>query len=264
MIRDLRDAYAGSWRYMLACPLLFAVPVAVEGVQHGIEYMLGMFEGLDAAQAVETHPARMAWAYLKATVLALSAYWVIRYLALGAAQAGRLEPKAVRLFAPVMLWHLAWGALLMFGGGLLTAAGIDGRAALWVGLGVFFGNFMLEAALSAWKVGAALGNERLTFTRSLKLIGPRLLPAVGFMLAAILPLMIAHYALGIGAVFAPAGLVIPMLVLDSILVGYLGTLVVAATFMVARRATARAGEELVPAGGGAAAGPASALVAASA
>jgi hypothetical protein len=72
---------------MLACPILFAVPVAAEGIQHGIEYMLGMYEGMDAAQAVEAHPARMMWGYLKASVLALAAYWVIRYLGLGAAQA---------------------------------------------------------------------------------------------------------------------------------------------------------------------------------
>jgi hypothetical protein len=246
MIRDLKDAYSGSWRFMLACPILFAVPVAVEGIQHGIEYMLGMYQGMDAAQAVEAHPARMMWGYLKASVLALSAYWVIRYLGLGAAQTGRLDPKAVRLFAPVLLWHLAWGALLLWGGGLLTLAGIEGRTAIWIGLSVFLGNFVLETGLSAWKVGASLGNEKLTFGRSLKLVGPHLLWGVGFMLAAILPVMIAHYALGIGAIGAASGLVIPMLVLDSVLVGYLGVLIVASSFMVARRATMRAGETLVP------------------
>lgn len=245
MIRDLKDAYAGSWRFMLACPLLFALPVAVEGIQHGIEYMLGMYQGIEAAQAVETHPARLLWGYLKASVLALSAYWVVRYLAMGRDEAGRLDPKAVRLFAPVLAWHLLWGALLLWGGGLLTLAGIEGRTALWIGVSVFFGNFVLETALAAWRTGAPLGNERLTFTRSLKLVGPRLVQSVGFMLAAILPVMIIHYALGLGAIFAPAPLVIPMLVLDSVLVGYLGALIVAGSFMVARRAVEQAGEKLV-------------------
>ena len=262
MIRDLKDAYAGSWRFMLACPILFALPVAVEGIQHGIEYMLGMYQGMDAAQAVEAHPARMMWGYLKASVLALAAYWVIRYLGLGAAQAGRLDPKAVRLFAPVLLWHLVWGALLLWGGGLLTLAGIEGRTALWIGLSVFLGNFVLETALSAWKVGAAIGNERLTFTRSLKLVGPQLFWGVSFMLAAILPVMIAHYALGIGAIGAPSTWVVPMLVLDSVLVGYLGALIGAATFVVARRATARAGEDLVAGNGAPETAPATALPAA--
>jgi hypothetical protein len=204
----------------------------------------------------------MMWGYLKASVLALAAYWVIRYLGLGAAQAGRLAPKAVRLFAPVLLWHLVWGALLLWGGGLLTLAGIEGRTALSIGLSVFIGNFVLETALSAWKAGAALGNERLTFTRSLKLVGPRLLWGVGFMLAAILPVMVAHYALGLGAIGAPAAWVVPMLVLDSVLVGYLGALIVAATFMVARRATTRAGEDLVPSNGAPETGPVAALPAA--
>jgi hypothetical protein len=247
MLRDLKDAYSGSWRFMLACPLLFALPVAVEGIQHGIEYMLGMYQGIEAAQAVEAHPARMVWGYLKASVLAICAYWVVRYLAMGSAEAGRLDPKAVRLFAPVLIWHLLWGALLLWGGGLLTLAGIEGRTALWIGVSVFFGNFVLETALAAWRTGAALGNERLTFTRSLKLVGPRLLQSVTFMLAAILPVMVAHYALGLGAIFAPAPLVIPMLVLDSVLVGYLGALIVAASFMVARRAVEGVGEPLVPA-----------------
>jgi hypothetical protein len=250
MIRDLKDAYAGSWRFMLACPILFAVPVAVEGIQHGIEYMLGMYGGIEAAQAVEAHPARMLWGYFKASILALSAYWVIRYLALGASEAGRWDPKAVRLFAPVLLWHLVWGALLLWGGGLLTLAGIEGRTAIWIGLGVYLGNFVLETGLSAWKAGAVLGNEKLTFTRSLKLVAPHLAWGVGFMLLAILPVMAAHYVLGIGAIFAESALVIPMLVLDSVLVGYLGALIIAASFMVARRATTRAGVDLL--GGGSA------------
>lgn len=45
MIRDIKDVYAGSWRFMIACPILFAVPVVVEGIQHWIEFSLGMLPG---------------------------------------------------------------------------------------------------------------------------------------------------------------------------------------------------------------------------
>jgi hypothetical protein len=55
------------------------------------------------------------------------------------------------------------------------------------------------------------------------------------MLAAILPVMAAHYALGLGAIGAPAAWVVPMLVLDSVLVGYLGALIVAFDLHVSRR-----------------------------
>jgi hypothetical protein len=245
MIRDLKDAYAGSWRFMLACPILFALPVAVEGLQHAAEYGLGMYAGMAEAQAVETHPLRMGLGYLKASVLALSAYWIIRYLALGASQAARLDPKAIRLFAPVMLWHLAWGALLLWGGGLLTAAGIEGSAAFRIGLSVFLGNFVLETALSAWKSGAALGNERMTFAHSLRIVGRHLPWSLAFFLAAVMPVMVVHYAFAFFAI-GGGGLVIPLLVVDSLLVGYLGTLIVAASFIVARRTAARAGETLAP------------------
>lgn len=188
----------------------------------------------------------MIWGYFKTFTLAIAAYWVIRFFVLGADAARRIDPWAVRLFVPVMLWSLAWGALLLWGGGLLTAAGITGSAALWIGLAVFFGNFLLEISLSLWKVGAALGNARLTFTRSLRLVGPQLPWSLAFSLLAILPVMVAHYALGLGAIGRPPALAMSLLVLDSLLVGYLAVVIVGTMFVIARRTAAKAGISLVP------------------
>ena len=250
MIGDLRQAYSGAWRFMLACPILFAIPVLVEAVQHVIEYQLGMYDGIARAQVVEGHPARMIWGTVKVATLVLAAYWVTRFLGRGRDAAGRIEPVALRLFAPVMLWALAWGGTLIWGGKLLAAIGIGDTPGLWIGVGLFLCSFLLEILLACWKVGAALGNPRLGFARSIALVGPRLGWSLGFTLLAILPPMVLHYILGVGAIGNPLAQVVPMLIADSLLVGCLGTLMATVSFVIAERAAGRVGICLVAAEAG--------------
>ena len=101
-------------------------------------------------------------------------------------------------------------------------------------------SFLLETLLACWRVGAALGNARLGFVRSIALVGPRLGWSLGFSLLAILPVMVVHYILGVGAIGNPVGQVVPMLIADSLLVGYLATLMVTVGFVIAERAAGRA------------------------
>ena len=65
-------------------------------------------------------------------------------------------------------------------------------------------------------------------------------------LLVVLPLMVVHYALGLGAIGRPAALVWPMLALDALEVSFLGAAMIACQFVIARRAAARAGVPLLP------------------
>ena len=247
MIRDFLGAYSGAWRYALACPLLFAVPVAVEFVQHVIEMRIGMYDGFAAAQAVEMHPARMGWGLIKTLSLVAALYWTARFLILpgGAARAGRLEPAAVRLFALVMLWSLVWTVALLWGGRWMSAAGL-GDQAVAAGIAATLCLFVFDALLAPWKVGAALGNAELGFVRSIQLVGRQIWWAMAFIVLAVLPPMILHYAFFFLAIGAPESAAWAILAVDSLLVGYLGAVIAAVNVAIARRAAARAGLEIAP------------------
>jgi hypothetical protein len=237
MIKAYGGVYAGAWRYMLACPLLFAVPVLVEFVQHVIEMRIGMYDGIAAAQAVEMNGARLGWGVIKALSITLATFWVARFLLLpgGAAAARRADPVAVRLYFRVMLWSLGWTVLMLWGGVWMQAAGL-GAYTMAAGVSVFVINLVLSILLCPWMVGAALGDEELGFVRSIGLVGWGAWWGIVFGLAAVLPPMVVHYALSILAIFSPPGAAWAILAVDALVVGCLAAVIAATNVAIARRA----------------------------
>lgn len=247
MIKAFGGVYSGAWRYALACPLLFAVPAAVEFVQHVIEMRIGMYDSIAAAQAVEANGARLGWGVVKTLSLGLAGYWVARFLLLrGAADAGRLDPVAVRLFAWVLLFDLALTVLTLWGGDAMRLVGL-GAHTMTAGIAFTLLGFILSILLAPWKVGAALGNPDLGFVRSIGLVGWGIWWGIIFSLLTILPPMILHYAFAFLAIGASAGAAWVILAVDALLVGYLGAILAATDVAIARRAVEQAGAKLVPA-----------------
>ncbi len=68
--------------------------------------------------------------------------------------------------------------------------------------------------------------------------------ALLYLLSGMLPLMIAHYALGIGAIGRPAWLVWIMMVADAALVGWLTLTLTGAGYFAAARAAESKGVRL--------------------
>lgn len=103
MIPAIAEAYRAAWRFMLAFPLLFAVPVLIEFIQHVIEIRGGMYVDLDGARAAADDPLRLGWGLVKTLALTLTLFWMARYMAgLARTRVGAFEPGAVRLFLPVL------------------------------------------------------------------------------------------------------------------------------------------------------------------
>lgn len=230
-------AHRDSWRFLLACPLLAAVPVVVEMVQHLAEVRLGMYDSLVAAKAADGHPVRMAFGFAKVLSLTLASYWVMRWLAWrDPALAERWDRRAVGLFVGVLAYHMILSAIQLFA---LPRTG----AAL---LGGFLLSAVLGPLLAAWGVAAPLGNPAVGPIASIRLMAPRLLWSAAYMLAALLPLMVVHYALGAAAIMGPRPLLWPALIADSLLVGWLAALMIASGWFAATRAARLAGIELAP------------------
>jgi hypothetical protein len=100
---------------------------------------------------------------------------------------------------------------------------------------------VLATFLLAWRVGAALGEPRLTISASFRIMRGNFWWSLGFTLAAALPLMLVHYALAIGAIGRGPVALWTVLAVDSLVVGLLGLTMGAASYRAVRRAMARAG-----------------------
>ena len=246
MWTSIKRAYADSGRIIVALPLLFALPVAAELIQHAIEYRAGMYESLAAMEAAGDDPARLGFGQLKILTLILLLYWVSRWQALrGVGGAPVLGDRlSAWLFVGVVLFALAMGMVQQFGGTWIAPFVSGESALLAMGIAFFLLSFALDIYLSAWKVGSALGNARLTIPASFRIVHGTFWWGLGFSVAMILPLMVLHYALAVVAIGLPDALLWAVLVFDSLLVGYLGLVLATTSYLIAERAAGRAGVAL--------------------
>ena len=237
--RTLKASYTGGFSFALACPLLFAVPVALELVQHVMEVHQGMYDSIAAAKAADADPVRLGFGLLKVAALTLSAYWIARFLAWREpTRVSSCDATAFRLFAGVLAFQVGLSAMELFAlprtGALLLAETVGG--------------IVLNVVLAAWFVAAPLGNPRIGPWRSIRLMAPRLPWSAGLPLAATLPLVVPHYVLAALALIGPRQLLWAALIADSALVGLLGAVMAASGFLIAARAAGLAGMNLT--GGG--------------
>ena len=248
MWTEIRTTYGDSARVALAWPLLFALPAAAEFAQHVVEYRAGMFVSLEGLRAAADNGWRTGFGILKVVSLYLLAYWVSRAIARlhGAKLRVSGDAGSARLFAGVVAWSLTTGALQLFGGGPI-APFLPSRGAL-IGVGFAFFALLLvcDTYLTVWKTGASLGNARLTFAASFRIVHGNFWWGLGFTMLMFLPSLILHYALnGLAVGRAP----LPMwaiLGFDALTVGYFGIVLAATVYIIARRATARKGVALLP------------------
>ena len=221
-----KETYRGSIAFMIACPLLTMVPEVFEILQHVVEVKIGLYASVAAAKALEHDPWRMGFGLLKVAALTVPTYWIVRFLA---------WRDPARAACPVVLVvQLASAALQLF---VLPRDG-------WALLVEFIVLQILAVLLHPWFVAAALGNPAIGPQRSVAIMARQTLWSFVFMLVAILPLMIPHYVLGALAILGPKPFLWPVLVLDSLLVGWLSAVIVGSGFTVAMRAAAKQGVDL--------------------
>lgn len=245
MWTEIKAAYRSSARVAIERPLLFALPLITEFLQHVVEYRVGMFDNIAAMEATGAHPARMAFGELKVLSLLVITYWVIRQL--GNMDGARLrvlgERSSLLLFLGVMVWSMLSGLPQLYGG-MVLGPYLPEKALIWLGVGYFLTFTALDLYLAVWKVGAALGNRALGIRASFRIMHGNFWWSLGFFVAMFLPLMIVHYALNGLAVGKATGLLWAMLTVDAAVVGYLGIVLVATVYGMAKRAAARAGVPL--------------------
>lgn len=245
MLRSIAEAYRVPGRFIVAFPLLIAVPVAIEFIQHVIEIRSGMYVDVAGAKAAEGGPLRLGWGLIKTLALTIVTYWMARFMAgMARPRVAALDPVAARLFAWVLLFQASVTALSMWGGEVLRLMGFPDGSMVPIGIAFMIALLFAGILLEPWKVAAALGNRAIGIGRSMRLTAPILTWALAFTLIMMLPLMIAHYALAFLAIGAAPAAVWALMAADALLVGYLAAILSATSVIVARRAAERSGTAL--------------------
>lgn len=231
-----KGTYSGGTAFLIACPLLALIPIAFELLQHAIEVHIGMYDSIAAAKATEHHPLRMAFGMLKVAALTIPFYWVTRFQPdRNATFAATPDPKAIRLFAVYCVFQLALAAVQLFG---LPQTGMV--LAISFVVGMIVGNLLL-----AWGVAAAFGNASVGLRRSIAIMARHVPWTFAFSIAVILPLMIPHYAAAALAIAGPNAMLWPVLIADSLLVGWLTAVMAAGGYHAAVRAASKGGVDLL-------------------
>jgi hypothetical protein len=246
MWTEIKAAYRESAKVAIARPLLFALPLVAEFTQHVIEYRIGMFQSMARMSAVADHPARMGFGQVKILSLVLISYWVVRQLANmdGARLRVLGDARSLYLFAGVILWSVATAIPQQFGGSLLAPFVPNPAVLAIIGLLFFVFTTVVDMYLTVWKVGAALGNARLGIPASFRIMSGNFWWSLGYFFVMFLPLIILHYVLNGLAVGRPEALLWPILTFDSLVVGYLGIVLVTTIYVIARRAAGRKSVDL--------------------
>jgi hypothetical protein len=235
------DSYRGGWRFALAMPLLFLVPVLAEIAQHLAEYHAGMFASLTGMKAAADDPGRMAVGQVKVLVLALMHYVVVRYLAFGPGAATKVDRASARSYAPVFAVAVA-GQILFFAlPPLLGALGLPHSTLGRVGIGVALLLFVVDFLLTPWKAAGAVVDTRIRVATSARLVLRRPVFTFVVMVAAVVPLMALHYGLNFLAVGRPPALGGSLLLLDGGVSALLGAVMMAASWAVYRSLVSGAG-----------------------
>lgn len=248
MKNDIATIYRSAFAFAVACPLLFLIPVLVELAQHIVEWRAGMYDSIAGAKAAETDPLRLQFGFAKTLALLLPGYWFTRYILLDfdARRAARIEWPAIGLWLALFALNGVQQWWTLFGPSLTGLMGLSGPAAQWTGYALALLGGVAGIYFMAWTVAWTLGNAAIGPIRSVRIMAGSFWRTVVLMLAGVVPLMIVHYALGFGAIFAPAALDWPLLLLDSLVVGLLALTMAGSTAVAARHAAAAKGRDLRP------------------
>jgi hypothetical protein len=240
-------AYSSAVSVARVFPILFLGLAAAEGAQHVVEWLGGMYLSRASFSASENTPARMISGAVKITALTVVGYWVFRYFASKGSREATLakDPTAVRLFGVFMAFSLTLDAIMLFLPQFVSSEG-RGRSAvtLWI-MAIGLLSYPIGVALIPWGVASALGDRRASPLFAFRRARGSILWGTALNLAAITPLMVVHYALGLGAIGKPQWVGIGLLAADTVVAAYLGLVLQTVQFQIAQRMAASVGEDLV-------------------
>ena len=229
----IRETYRTSFVLFGTAVALWIGAAAVELVQHVVEWELGMFAADASLEAALESDAYRAAGWAKVAAVTLCSWLVPRYL-----YQERDWRRVLRPDRP-----LVKGLAVMAGvSGLPVVpvvlvpgvAGMDpDTAVLWGQLAGLALTVPLMAFMP-WGVGMLAGDASMTVGRSVRAMRGRWFWATFLMFGCALPLLIVHAALNLAAIGGAPLVAGTLLVLDSVLVGFVALVLGSAGWMIYR------------------------------
>ena len=229
MISGLGSAIGASYRtglglFASATGLWIGV-AALEALQHGVEWHLGMFASDGNIEAaLDSHAYRSA-GYAKVAAVMVCGYLVSRYLYQGRDWRRVLRADTTLLKGIVVAIGTQAVALGIPGALTATMAPVDATGPTWAGMLVSFVGLALMVPLMAvmpWAVGLIAGDHAMTLGKSIRAMRRRWIWATLLVLGCYVPVLIPHLALNMIAIGTspPAIVLATLLLTDSVLTGF--------------------------------------------
>ena len=222
-------SYQQAVSFMRAHPWLLLLPISAEMAQHVAEMSIGMYDSIDMAIQVENHPLRMGLGLIKILAITIPVYWVTRFISDDVAddRITKFDKPAARLFGIYLAVMMAVSAVQLF---LM-------QGALWIALASFVFGLIFGSLMVGWAVAASLGQAQMGPVQSAQLMWRYIPVTIIITFIAIMPLMIPHYLLAMAAIHADAQMLKwGILIIDSLLTGWLSILIGCTFYFAAARA----------------------------
>lgn len=227
---DLVGAYADGVRSMIALPLLFALLVGFEFVQHVAEVRIGFFNSAAAAHSFSNDSSRMTLGWLKMISVYVGGFFVIRYLV--RCRAGK-PVAAIRVAAqryiPYVVYSLCLSALIFYGPSLAPQGNGSSIRAM-----VALIQIGLEPLLILWIVSAATDGRTGGPVKSAKASWPWYIWGLMLFFVGRLPVNALHQLLNHAAIGSRGAVLWMLLGADAICVGLIISVVPALYVRIAR------------------------------
>jgi hypothetical protein len=222
--RLLFDTYRRGGTMFVVAPLIVALIVVPEALQHVVEILIGLFRSHADAVRLSGDPRRMAFGYVKIAGLVVAMLATARFWHVGSVRRTLLIPP--RDVLRLLLWIA--GTMLMIEG-LMRAGAAVGSAPLALAIDVV--STVLQLIATVMIVAALLGDRAMTVHRAVA-ISWRVVPVLLVLLvAAFGPSFLLHGLTHKIAIGAAAALVWVVMAIDALIVGLLAALTGSALYV---------------------------------
>lgn len=238
IISQTVESYRLAFLFCLAAVPLFCIPIFFEGLQHAAEIWLGMFaEGAAENFDDEDQKIRLIFGVFKVLSMIVIYFLVSRFFlhARNVKKALSFSSKAkmaICLGFLTMIAIFVWAFILGPNIVAMVHIGASPKQKMLIPLViVLLLGFPLQNGMNKWMAqvfddAPLRTDENAALNKAFK---GGMSPVI---ILSILPMMIVHYGLNMWAMGKSLGLIILLLSLDSLLVGFLGVLMGATTYVV--------------------------------
>lgn len=216
--RVVGESYRLGLRAWVAAPVIVAVAVVPEFIQHVVEIKLGMFVSVEQFRELANHPNRWLSGYAKIAGMVVALLAIARFWAVGSVRQAFLLPRRdlIRLALAVVLTIMAslpfdWIAKQNYVPAFKYGAQIV--------------SFLIQAGLMLYVASALFGDRTLTLRTAFTQRWPTGLVVAISVLCTFLPAQLLHMLNHKLALGQPPVIVWALMIWDSLVVGMIATLV---------------------------------------